>query len=114
VYDSKIDARCQGRQMSASLSELRRVFETATANIDKVSFTITALPTTPEDLIAMLSVARAVGRHSGAALRRVELPARTARSFGSSFHDVAISDAQDADVLRLFFAREGAELDSAA
>lgn len=100
--------------MGASLSELRRVFETATANVDRVSFTITAVPAAPADLIAMLSLARAAGQRSGAALRRVELPARTAQCFGRSFHDVAVSDAEGGDVLRLFFARENAELDAAA
>jgi hypothetical protein len=100
--------------MSASLSELRRVFETATANVDKVSFTITAVPTTPEDLIAMLTLAHAAGRHSGAALRRIELPTSTAQSFGRTFHEVTVSDAKGADVMRLFFARANAELDAAA
>jgi hypothetical protein len=100
--------------MSASMSELRRVFETATADVDRVSFTITAVPATPADLIAMLSIARAAGHRSGAALRRVELPARTAQSVGRTFHDVAVSDAEGADVLRLFFARDNAELDAAA
>jgi hypothetical protein len=38
----------------------------------------------------------------------------TAQSFGRTFHDVAVSDAQGADVLRLFFARENAEFDAAA
>ena len=104
----------KGRRMSASLSELRRVFETATANVDRVSFTITAVPTTPADLITMLSIARAAGHRSGAALRRVELPMMTAQSFGRTFHDVAVSDAQGADVLRLFFARKNAEFDAAA
>jgi hypothetical protein len=50
--------------MSVSLSELRRVFETATANVDKVSFTITAVPAPPEDLMAMLTLAHAAGHHS--------------------------------------------------
>jgi hypothetical protein len=100
--------------MSASLNELRRVFETATANVDKVSFTITAVPATPEDLIAMLTLAYAAGRHSGAALRRIELPTSTAQSFGRTFHEAAVSDAEGADVLRLFFARENTEFDAAA
>ena len=113
MYDSDIDAY-RGGQMSASLSELRRVFETATANVDKVSFTITALPVTADDLVAMLTIARAAGHHSGAALRRIELPTRTAQSFGGDFFDVEVTDAQAADVLRLFFARDDAELDAAA
>lgn len=100
--------------MSASLSELRRVFETATANVDQVSFTITALPINAEDLVAMLKMARAAGHLSGAALRRIELPTRAASSFGSDFHDVEVAAAETADVLRLFFAREDAELESAA
>ena len=100
--------------MSASLSELRRVFETATANVDNVSFTITTIPACADDLMAMLSVARAAGHRSGAALRRIELPRTTAQSFGNNFHDVAVSDAEGADVLRLFFARENAEFDAAA
>jgi hypothetical protein len=100
--------------MSVSLSELRRVFETATANVDKVSFTITAVPAPPEDLMAMLTLAHAAGHHSGAALRRIELPTRTAQSFGRTFHEVVVSDAEDVDVLRLFFARENVELDAAA
>jgi hypothetical protein len=99
--------------MSASLSELRRVFETATANVEKVSFTITALPVEPEDLLAILNAARAAGHRSGAALRRIELPARTAQSF-KNFHDVRVSDAEGTDVLRLFFERESAELEVAA
>jgi hypothetical protein len=100
--------------MSASLSELRRVFETATANVEKVSFTITALPVEPEDLLAILNAARAAGHRSGAALRRIELPARTAQAFGKNFHDVTLSDAEGTDVLRLFFERESAELEVAA
>jgi hypothetical protein len=104
----------RGWWMSASLSELRRVFETATANIDKVSLTITAVPTTPDDLLAVLSIARAAGRRSGAALRRIELPSITAQSFGNKFHDVAVGEADGADVLRLFFARENADLEAAA
>jgi hypothetical protein len=100
--------------MSASLNELRRVFETATANVDKVSFTITAVPASADDLIAMLTVARAAGNHSGAALRRIELPTRTAQCVAKAFHDVAVSEAQGADVLRLFFARDNTELDAAA
>jgi hypothetical protein len=104
----------EGGRMSASLNELRRVFETATANVDKVSFTITAVPATPEDLIAMLTLAYAAGRHSGAALRRIELPTSTAQSFGRTFHEAAVSDAEGADVLRLFFARENTEFDAAA
>jgi hypothetical protein len=100
--------------MSASLNELRRVFETATANVDKVSFTITAVPASPDDLMAMLTVAHAAGNHSGAALRRIELPTRTAHSVGKPFHGVAVSDAEGADVLRLFFARDNTELDAAA
>jgi hypothetical protein len=106
--------RIEGRQMTASLSELRRVFETATANVDKVSFTITTVPADAADLVAMLTVARAAGHHSGAALRRVELPTTTAQTFGKNFHDVAVSDAEGADVLRLFFARESAKIDAAA
>jgi hypothetical protein len=31
-----------------------------------------------------------------------------------AFHDVAVSEAQGADVLRLFFARDNTELDAAA
>jgi hypothetical protein len=100
--------------MSASLSELRRVFEAATANVDNVSFTITALPAEREDLLAMLTIARAAGHRSGAALRRIELPARTAQVFGKNFHDVRASDAEGTDVLRLFFERESAELEVAA
>ncbi|MBV8849088.1 MAG: hypothetical protein JOZ16_05830 [Methylobacteriaceae bacterium] len=96
------------------MSELRRVFEAATTNVDKVSFTITALPAAVEDLVAMLTAARAAGHNSGAALRRVELPARTAQSFGTNFHDVAVSHAEGVDVLRLFFSRENVELDAAA
>ena len=100
--------------MSASLSELRRVFEAATANVDKVSFTITALPAEPDDLRAMLATARAAGHRSGAALRRIELPARMARTFSMNFHDVEVSEAEGTDVLRLFFERESAELNVAA
>jgi hypothetical protein len=42
------------------------------------------------------------------------LPAHTLRSFGTSFHDVSVADAEGADVLRLFFARDEAKLDIAA
>jgi hypothetical protein len=100
--------------MSASLSELRRVFETATANVDKVSFTITAVPANAEDLVAMLNMARAAGDLSGAALRRIELPRPAAQSFSNDFRDVQVSEAKAADVLRLFFARDDAELEAAA
>ncbi|MBV9396299.1 MAG: hypothetical protein JOZ84_18055 [Methylobacteriaceae bacterium] len=100
--------------MSASLSDLRRVFETATANVDKVSFTITALPATAEHLIAMLSAARAAGRSSGAALRRIELPRIAAQSFGKNFHEVAVGEADGADVLRLFFARDTSSFQATA
>jgi hypothetical protein len=73
VYDSASMRIAKGWWMSASLSELRRVFETATANIDKVSFTITTVPTTPEDLLAVLTIARARRRtpiRCGAAAHR--------------------------------------------
>jgi hypothetical protein len=100
--------------MSLSLSELRRVFETATANVDKVSFTITAVPTSPEELLAMLTIARAAGGGSGAALRRVELPRIAAQSFGKTFQDVPVGEAEGADVLRLFFARETRDVVAAA
>jgi hypothetical protein len=100
--------------MTASVDEFRRVFETATANVDMVSFTITAVPACREELKSILSVARAAGHRSGAALRRIELPAHTLRSFGTSFHDVSVADAEGADVLRLFFARDEAKLDLAA
>jgi hypothetical protein len=112
--DAYREGRREGERMSASLNELRRVFETATANVDKVSFTITAVPASADDLVAMLTIARGAGHHSGAALRRIELPTRTAQSVGKTFHDVAVSDAEGADVLRLFFARDNAELDTAA
>ena len=78
------------------------------------TFTITTVPADAADLVAMLTVARAAGHHSGAALRRVELPTTTAQSFGKNFHDVAVSDAEGADVLRLFFARESAKIEAAA
>jgi hypothetical protein len=100
--------------MSTSLSELRRVFEAATANIDKVSFTITAVPETREDLVAVLAVARAAGQRSGAALRRIELPMHATQSFGGNFGDIPVTDAAGSDVLRLFFEREAAKLDAAA
>jgi hypothetical protein len=48
-------------------------------------------------------------RRCGASNCRRERP-----NFGRTFHDVAASDAEGADVLRLFFARENAELDAAA
>jgi hypothetical protein len=54
----------RGWRMSAALSELRRVFEAATAMSTRLH-----------------------SRHrSGAALRRVELPTRMAHSFGKNFH----------------------------
>jgi hypothetical protein len=74
----------------------------------KVSFTITAVLTSPEDVRAVLTIAGAAGRGSGAALRRVELPRIAAQSFGKTFPDLAVREAEGADVLRLFSTRETA------
>ncbi|HZY12119.1 MAG TPA: hypothetical protein VFE89_05080, partial [Beijerinckiaceae bacterium] len=74
---------------------------------------IPAVPLAAEDILAMLPVARASGHRSGAALRRVELPTRMTHSFGKNFHNLAVSGAEGTDVLRLFFARENAELHAA-
>jgi hypothetical protein len=100
--------------VSASLNDLRRVFEAATTNADKVSFTMTSLPNTQEALSAILSIARAAGLRSGAALRRVELSSSALKFFGSSFHEVPLVHAEGGGILRLVFEREGVALDDAA
>jgi hypothetical protein len=106
--------RERGGLVSASLKELRRVFEAATTNVDKVSFTITSLPESHEDLTAVLAVARAAGHRSGAVLRRVELSARGLQVVGGSFHEIPVTDAGSGDVLRLFFERDNIDLEEAA
>ncbi|GAC1328646.1 MAG: hypothetical protein NVSMB26_04160 [Beijerinckiaceae bacterium] len=100
--------------MHGQLSDLEAAFRTATRNVDKVSFTITAIPGTREELLSILALARTAGRQSGTELRRIELPFPTPAYFGDSFHDIPVVDTRDADVVRLFFAREPAELDAAA
>ncbi len=103
-----------GGRVSASLNDLRRVFEAATANVDKVSFTMTSVPETQEGLSAILSLARAVGLRSGAALRRIEISASALQSLGGRFYEVPLVGAEASDVLRLVFERDGIELGEAA
>jgi hypothetical protein len=98
--------------MGVSLDVFRRVFEAATAKVDKVLFTLTSLPADCEDIKRILPIARAAGDRSGAALRRVELPACSLQSFGTDFHDVSVTEG--ADVLRLFFERDNIDVDLAA
>lgn len=100
--------------MTGSLSELRRAFETATANVDKVSFTITTVPVDWDELDAILSIARAAGHLSGAALRRIEVPTQALQRLERAFSEIAVLDTDGADVLRLFFERDPVELDEAA
>lgn len=103
-----------GGPVSASLNDLRRVFEAATANVDKVSFTMTSVPDTQEGLSDILSIARAAGLRSGAALRRVELSASALEWFGGRFHEVALVGETGGGILRLVFQRDGIELGEAA
>ena len=100
--------------MSGSLVDLERVFRAVTADLDRVSSVMTTVPASRGDLIAILTLARAAGRRSGAPLRRVELSKPALQSIGGNFHEVPLVDAQSDGVMRLVFERDAAVLERAA
>jgi len=111
VYDNGIDAHRKGLANECGI--VRVASRLRSGDRECRQGFISAVPLAAEDILAMLAVARASGHRSGAALRRVELPTRMTHSFGKNFHNVAVSSAEGTDVLKLFFARENAELHAA-
>ena len=81
--------------MSAALSELRRVFEAATANVDKASFPPCRSrpkifsPCWPSRVLRAIARARRFGASNCRREWRI--------SFGKNFHDVAVSGAEGTD-----------------